>query len=723
MSGRPSVIARACLEGLAGGAAAGALLLALERSPTFHIYADVLNAIFRSLAGRIDEATLVRTDTEAVAFATYVGGHALLGAVLGITLGITFFRTRPTGRVVALAALISAVDAFVFGAVWWHRALPLAVGAGIVVATGIVVVGVAATTGRLLDRALPRPALGVLAWVAFAGATGASLWTVVAAGRPRPSPDGPVVQDATRADTGVKVAILGLDGLDWYLVEEAFAEGRLPNLARLVENGTRGDLRSIRPPKSPVVWTSIATGMLPSEHGIRHFVVRRDGRNVPVTGNLREVPALWNIAESARFTVAFVNWYVTWPAEPVPGLMISDRVDFDGLDRRVYPETLTASVDSVRAAVDFRSDRGIARFTRVGGDFDEWRSARWGQVRRALGILDDVVRHDLVTLESTRLALRSGQPSLTALYFRGTDNTQHLFWKYRLAQGRGPGLASWIYDDLEPSDARLLGAVIERYYDFIDELVGETLGMLEPDTAILVLSDHGFLTNNERSRWYHPNRLLAAAGLCVLRSAEGGAADSSASVVLDPGPPTINRIRVLRPGGRAGNPTDALVLARAALGKVHLDSGAPVFEALSIESDGTGPFLTAVFAPILEGSSAFLDGTEIPLAEFTVPEGHSGDHRMNGLLIASGGPFRRGAQLEGARAVDVAPTVLHLLGAPAALDMEGVVLTDLVDPAWLKEHPVSYVPSYGRRETSGEVIATDADDEIRRELEALGYIR
>jgi predicted AlkP superfamily phosphohydrolase/phosphomutase len=692
------------------------VLLAFERSPDLHAFADVLNATFRILAGRVREAALVRADTEAAASALYVGGHALLGGALGVA------WAAARGRAPWLVATsIVVVDAIVFGAVWRHRALPLLPGAGMLLVAGAAAAAAGAAVAGVAG-ALGRPLAAALAWLAFAAVGLGSVATIVVAARPPTAPRGPIVQDATRTDTGIKVAILALDGLDWSLVDQAITDGRLPHLARLIEHGTRGELRSIRPPKSPVVWTSAVTGMLPTEHGIRHFVVARDGVSVPVTSNLRKVPALWNIAEQARFSVAFVNWYVTWPAEPVPGLMISDRVDIDGLPDRVYPPELGAAIDSVRAGIDRRPDRGIARFTRAGDRFADWRSARWGQVHRALTILDDVVRHDLITLETGRFALRRGQPSLTALYFRGTDNTQHLFWKYRLAERAG-ALAGRMYDGIADEDVELLGAVIDRYYDFLDDIVGEAVAMLEQDTVILVLSDHGFLANNERKRWVHANRVLAAAGLCALLPGSGGAADSAASVVFDPLPPTVDLRRILRPGGRAEDPGAALALAQSALGGMQLKSGAPLFDRLAIGADGEGPFLEAVFASNLDGPAVLAGGEELASSEFTAPEGHSGDHRMNGFLLASGGPVRRGARLEGARAVDVAPTVLWLLGAPAALDWEGVAWTDLVEPAWLAAHPVAYVRTYGKREIGGPVIPTSADDDIRRELEALGYLQ
>ncbi|GJM44069.1 MAG: hypothetical protein DHS20C21_09110 [Gemmatimonadota bacterium] len=471
------------------------------------------------------------------------------------------------------------------------------------------------------------------------------------------------------------------------------------------------------------MWTSVATGVLPGVHGITDFVVRRDGERIPVTSNLRRAPAIWNLAPQLGFTNTFVNWYVTWPAEPTLGVIISDRADLPGLDQRVFPEELTALVDSVRAEVDAHAERDVARFTRQGAFFGQWRQEQWGQVRRSLRILDDVVRHDLVTLETARAVITRHQSDVTALYFRGNDNTQHLFWKYRLAD-RGERIASDLYPELEIDDVQALAPVVERYYDFADELLGETLAMLDPATAVLVVSDHGFLTNSERSRWFRINRLLELGDLAELAPGGGGAADSAASVVWDPVEPTIDARRILRPGGASENPARDLERAQRFLEGLRTDVGEELFVSTALGEDARGPRLAVVFARRLEGDRLVGESIDVPVSEFHAPEGHSGDHRMNGFLLAAGGPFRQGVRVNGSRAVDLAPTVLHLVGAPVALDMEGVVLTDLLSPEWLREHPVRAVDSYGLLEDDGQdAISTEADERIREELEALGYLR
>ncbi len=659
---------------------------------------------------------------ERVAFVLYVGGHALAGALFGgIVARAAAGRASARARALAIAGCFALADGVVLASVWRHRALPEGLGLGLVAASsligGLAALASARITGRLAAR---HPA--VFAWCVPVAALVAIGQVLLTASWGPARPPGETVAELTRTPTGQKVAIVAIDGLDGRLVDVAFAEGRLPNLRALVERGVRGDLRSIRPPKSPVVWTSVVTGVLPDRHGIRDFVVRREGERIPVTSNLRKVPALWNLSAPLQFTVAFIHWYVTWPAEPVFGAIVSDRVDFDGLGDRVFPAALAVAIDSARAAVESRPERDPRRFTEIPGSFADFRDARWGQVHRSLGILDDVVRHDLVTLAATEVALAQGQPDLTAVYFRGTDNTQHLFWKHRLVAERA-ALGRWLYDPVDSVEAAALSPVIDRYYDFADDLLGRVVAMLDPETAILVVSDHGFLTNNERGRWYCVDRLLVAGGLAVADSAGPWRADRARSHVADEEEPSTSARRVLRAGGAAADARAALQRAHEALKGARTDRGEPVFRSLALGEDANGPWLAAVFAERLQGNVVVGLAESVPLREFLQPEGHSGDHRMNGFLAAAGPPFRRG-RAYGARAVDLAPTVLHLLGGPSPRDAEGIVLVDLLDGSWRDAHPVRYVDSWGtREEPETGVIATEADEKIREELQALGYLR
>ena len=140
-----------------------------------------------------------------------------------------------------------------------------------------------------------------------------------------------------------RVMILGFDGMDPQTVDLLMAEGKLPNFARLRQEGAYGRLRSSPPLLSPVIWTTIATGKTPDLHGIGHFTaVSPTGENLPVTSHMRKVKALWNILSERGKTVASVGWWATWPAETVKGAIVSDHTCYHFL----FPQGHEAAADT-----------------------------------------------------------------------------------------------------------------------------------------------------------------------------------------------------------------------------------------------------------------------------------------------------------------------------------------------------------------------------------------
>src|SRR4026208_561887 len=121
------------------------------------------------------------------------------------------------------------------------------------------------------------------------------------------------------------IYILGLDGASWNLMDPLMKEGKLPNLRKLKENGVWAGLSSAYPAHSAFLWTTIATGKKKEKHGIGDFTVKQGEAESPSTGNMRRVKAFWNILSERNIPVSVVNWWVTWPAEKVNGVMVSDR--------------------------------------------------------------------------------------------------------------------------------------------------------------------------------------------------------------------------------------------------------------------------------------------------------------------------------------------------------------------------------------------------------------
>jgi hypothetical protein len=109
--------------------------------------------------------------------------------------------------------------------------------------------------------------------------------------------------------------------------------------------------------------------------------------------------------------------------------------------------------------------------------------------------------------------------------------------------------------------------------------------------------------------------------------------------------------------------------------------------------------------------------------ERPVNVGMTGVHKLNGVLVAAGGPILQGARFRTQPTVaDVAPTVLALLGLPVPRDMSGRVLREMIDPAFLEEHPIQHVDSYESVISRPVVEVPEADEALHRSyLKALGY--
>ncbi|HXI04560.1 MAG TPA: tetratricopeptide repeat protein, partial [Candidatus Saccharimonadales bacterium] len=298
-----------------------------------------------------------------------------------------------------------------------------------------------------------------------------------------------VLPDGDAGAAGPRILIVGLDGADWRILDPLMARGLMPNLSRIVKEGVRARLRTITPTLSPIIWTSIATGKVPEKHGILDFLAvdSRTGREMPVTSTMRKVRAFWQILSGEKISVGTVGWWATWPAEPVLGFQVSDRVAYQlfgaggggaGLKGRTWPEGLMLAL-----APEIQEASG-----KVDADLEE-----------VLGRPPDPGSQDESALRqiltSTRTYHRAAldligeyHPRVAAVYYEGTDTVAHLFMRY--APPRLPGV--------DPSEVERWGGVLDRYCVLQDRLLGELVAAAGEGTIVMVISDHGFKSGSTR---------------------------------------------------------------------------------------------------------------------------------------------------------------------------------------------------------------------------------
>lgn len=247
---------------------------------------------------------LILYDISGTTMAVVLGGHLAAGLILGVIWWLLSSGSSVGGVLLCLALLLAlpaAGTAAVSGLAGLPRLIQMAALTG------------AAALATGLALALLRWRIGMLV---------IGLATAAALAWPVPSSDtvgNPLHLDLSAAETRDRsfgrVAVLGIDGADWQVLDPMLEAGELPALAGLMRRGTHAVLRSIEPSYSPVVWNSIFTGMTPEQHGIRGWY--------SALAQNRRVPALWELAGAAGLRTTVLNVPGTWPPRDFAGTLVS----------------------------------------------------------------------------------------------------------------------------------------------------------------------------------------------------------------------------------------------------------------------------------------------------------------------------------------------------------------------------------------------------------------
>ena len=400
-----------------------------------------------------------------------------------------------------------------------------------------------------------------------------------------------------------RVLLVGWDAADWQIARPLVEAGLMPTFARLLARGAQGNLATTRPILSPILWNTIATGRRPDAHGVLGFTEPDpDGRGVrPTASTSRRVKALWNILTQCGMRSKVVGWYASHPAEPILGEMVSNQIEFGagepvGAPLRagaVHPAALAEELAACRvhpseldasAVLPFIPD--AARVATRGGN-------RIGR------LLDMLAQTATVQAMATRL-LAARDWDLGAVYFEGIDRFGHEFMEFHPPK----------MDAVSDEDFEAYRHCMTGIYRFHDMMLEPLLALAGDDTAVIVISDHGYWNDHRRP---DPRR------------------------------------------GRSG-PVDW--------------------------------------------------------------------HRPLGLFAAAGPGIRADARLHGGSILDIAPTALALLGLPAARDMPGRVLAEVLEPTRVPERIASWesVPGEAGMHPPDLRIDPIEAQEALAQLVALGYI-
>jgi predicted AlkP superfamily phosphohydrolase/phosphomutase len=565
-----------------------------------------------------------------------------------------------------------------------------------------------------------------------------------------------------------RVFMVGWDGATFDLIKPWVEQGKLPHIAKLMESGVHGLLRSTLPPWTFPAWTSFMTGKNPGKHGIFDFF-RSKANSYDlefVNGGHRRADTFWKILSRAGRRVVSISLPCTFPPERVNGIMISG-FDFPGegpgshVDAKgMYPpevfDELTRTVG--RHPID----------TPIAKDINE------GRPEAALENVLNTIKQKAATAKY----LLNREWDCFMILFGESDGCAHQFWKY--CDPKSP-----LFEDYSP----VMRESLFRIYQELDVQLGELMEQVAPDAVVMLMSDHGF---GGSSDWViHPNRWLEEQGFLRFRGdltlrlsrlgermKHWGFANLPSAVqrfLYRCATPLLNRFEstlrhsmidwdrteayfeenpyfpFLRVNLRGRQPRGIVQPGRhyeqlcerltcALQGWQHPVTGDPIVERVYRREEAySGPFtgeapdlvvkwaLYRGYNYVFRLSSKAAKGQWIQQFDARRADhgryfNHkSGSHRDDGVFVASGPGIKTAATIDGARIIDLAPTILHLLDVSSPIDMDGKVLEAIFEQA----------PVLASRETVAAPTGSSAPDavysaedehKIAERLQSLGYV-
>lgn len=304
----------------------------------------------------------------------------------------------------------------------------------------------------------------------------------------------------------IKVVVIGVDGANWQTMDPLMAEGKLPFWKQLKKESAWANLKTFRPTKSSVVWTSIATGKSMQKHGILDFTfLDKNNIKVPFTNAERREPAIWQILDGFGKKTITVNWFVSHPPDKVNGIMISDNF------RRVVAraeEKVEDYRDSVHPSIYFHkllkhAERDFGKIAEIHGipDYPKlYEELHPGEEFRTVPILKtfrSLARQDNFVSSISKDLFRTKDFDLFATYIRMPDLVQHFSarmfddaYKQKLVTALKSGSLS--HDQRQEAILKI-GHIIEPTYRFAEDLIKSLMTYKKyEDAYFLIMSDHGF---------------------------------------------------------------------------------------------------------------------------------------------------------------------------------------------------------------------------------------
>jgi predicted AlkP superfamily phosphohydrolase/phosphomutase len=564
-----------------------------------------------------------------------------------------------------------------------------------------------------------------------------------------------------------KLLIFGLDGATFDIIDPLVADGQLPNLEKLIQQGCGRELLSTIHPFSAQAWSTFMTGMNPGKHGIIDFTehIKSEYKLKFLNASHRQGRTLWQILSDNGKRVGVVNVPFTYPPEKVNGFMMSGMDAPSTNSNYTYPEALS---DEIAAKVgEYIIEVAVKDFIAKG---------------RPKAFLEQVERAFELQMRTLQYLIKNKPWDLFVYVCRFTDQVQHYFWKY--SDPRHP-----FYQEQE---CEVLKDAIASLYRKIDGVIGELVTALGEETNIILISDHGHGGINGKkiflNKWLSSQGFLTFSskkeGIAsrILRLCSGGRRGEFIDVVRRIVPKGVRtallkkapilkdslisheafsnidwektvaysdenkgniwiNVRGCQPKGTVSPGVEYEELRERIIAKIKEMKDPETKEAIfgeifKREELYWGPFVEKApdivltegkrpYTYVLRRSRGDQDRPSwiVPLNKNEVNKLPNATHRLEGILIMKGRNIRkRGRSLQPVNIVDVAPTVLYMMGLPVPEEMDGKVLLDVFTDDFVTGNDVTYISLEGHDQKEKREYSVEEEALISERLRELGYL-
>lgn len=288
-----------------------------------------------------------------------------------------------------------------------------------------------------------------------------------------------------------KILLIGWDGADWEHINPLLDAGLLPNLEKFINRGVMGNLATLQPILSPMLWNSAVTGKHAYKHGVHGFVEpdRLNGGYRPFSSYSRNCKALWNIFSQQGLRSNVVNWWASHPAEPVNGCIVSNLVNGvkfkngkpEVSSGTVFPEEKAAEYAQYKVLPSELQAEQICAFIPQAERINQDEDSR-------LQTFANVMSETLTT-HAVGTAVMEQEPwDFMAIYYTCIDHFSHAFMPYH-----PPRMQNIPEDDFE-----IFKDVVANAYRFSDLMLGRLMQLAGEETTVILCSDHGFMSGEFR---------------------------------------------------------------------------------------------------------------------------------------------------------------------------------------------------------------------------------